>query len=710
MEGGGGEVAGELQEVLGAAGLAVAEDRGRARPGLVAVETHAPDAVAEGEAVLELRDADLQGGGAGQRAGGGDVEGRGVGTEEPVDAVGAGAERRGDVEGRRGRREAPLAVADQRLVERRGEVAVVHLQRQRADAGRAEPVGGRGGVGAELDGRDGGGKRAVKLDGRTLGGQDVGRRVEADGRAAVDDDVAGARVGGGQRHEGRAFETDVIGAARTEEDRAVGGDQASVPRAVVGADGEVGTAALLERVRPGDQPGQDEVVVRLDTGEVREGRDAVEPRDERVVVVGQEPLKAQAQASEGQQLVGAAALAAHGIEDGVAATGDDVIAEGDTLQVAGAVAVDADREGAAAQEDVGRARERRREAERPAPALVAGDDGEAALVDEGTVEGVRTGRLPVVEGQGAAADLDQRRTRAADDLAGVGPVGAQASDGQRRAFHQQGAADVLDGALDERTAQVAEFLAQAVEVDRGAGVDDDGGSDDRVQVARRREGVGDIERQDALADADVALQAGRRGQGQRARAELRQDVGERVVRVVAGVGEGDADRRRRRRVDVQAERVGPQVQRGAGAAGQAGAAVQDDAREAEGAARSRAHPEGIAAEADALVRDERVDGTIAGEERGRAARVEDLRGARGEVEVAGGAIGRGHDAAGGVTREIRGGRSAGALDHGPRTDQTVDQRRGGGEDDLLVRRAAEVGVDALERQRRVGGARQRTEG
>ena len=98
MEGGGREVAVEFQEVLGAAGLAVAEDRGRARPGLVAVETHAPDAVAEGEAVLELGDADLQGSGPGQRAGGGDVKGRGVGTEEPVDPVGAGAEGRRGIE------------------------------------------------------------------------------------------------------------------------------------------------------------------------------------------------------------------------------------------------------------------------------------------------------------------------------------------------------------------------------------------------------------------------------------------------------------------------------------------------------------------------------------------------------------------------------------------------------------------------------------
>ena len=60
MEDGGRQVAVELEEVLRAAGFAVTEDRGRAGPGLVAVKTDVGHAVAQGEAVLELGDADLQ--------------------------------------------------------------------------------------------------------------------------------------------------------------------------------------------------------------------------------------------------------------------------------------------------------------------------------------------------------------------------------------------------------------------------------------------------------------------------------------------------------------------------------------------------------------------------------------------------------------------------------------------------------------------------
>ena len=60
MEDGGRQIAVELEEILGAAGLAVTEDRGRAGPGLVAVEADVGHAVAQGEAVLELGDADLQ--------------------------------------------------------------------------------------------------------------------------------------------------------------------------------------------------------------------------------------------------------------------------------------------------------------------------------------------------------------------------------------------------------------------------------------------------------------------------------------------------------------------------------------------------------------------------------------------------------------------------------------------------------------------------
>ena len=399
-----------------------------------------------------------------------------------------------------------------------------------------------------------------------------------------------------------------------------------------------------------------------------------------------------------------------GVQDRIAAAGDDVITKGDTLQVAGAVAVDTDREGAAAEEDVGRARQRGSETERAAPALVAADDGEGALVDEGAVEGVRPGRLPVVERQGAAADLDERGAGAAHDLTGVVPVGAQAADGQRRAFHEERAAYVLDRALDERAAQVAELLAETIELDDRPGMDLDGSADHGVEVAGGAEGVGDVERQGALGHADVALQRRRSRQRGRTRTELGQDGRERVGGIVAGVREPDAEGRETRRVDVEAERVGAEVQGRTGGAREVRARVEDDAGEAEGTGRSGAHAQDAAGEVDALVGDERIDGTIGGEERCHASCVEDLRGAGGEVEVTRAAIGRGDYAARGVAGVSRGGRGAGALDDGPRADQSVDERGRGGEDDALVGRAAEVGLDALESQRRVGRARQRTEG
>ena len=138
-----------------------------------------------------------------------------------------------------------------------------------------------------------------------------------------------------------------------------------------------------------------------------------------------------------------------GVQDGVTTAGHDVITEGDALQVARAVSADADREGAAAEEDVGGSRKRRSKAKRTHPALVAGQDRQLPLVDESTVQGVRTRRIPVIERERAAAYLDERGARAADDLAGVGPIGALAADGERRTFHEQGSANVLYGALDE---------------------------------------------------------------------------------------------------------------------------------------------------------------------------------------------------------------------------------------------------------------------
>ena len=147
-------------------------------------------------------------------------------------------------------------------------------------------------------------------------------------------------------------------------------------------------------------------------------------------------------------------------------------------------------------------------------------------------------------------------------------------------------------------------------------MDDDGSSDDRVEVARRRERVGDVEGQDALADADVTLQGGGRRERQGARAELRQDVGEGVGRVVPDVGERDADRRDRGRVHVKAQRVGAELQGRTGGAREVGAGVQDDARETERARRGGADAQGTPAEGDVLVRDEGVDGPVRGEERG----------------------------------------------------------------------------------------------
>ena len=332
------------------------------------------------------------------------------------------------------------------------------------------------------------------------------------------------------------------------------------------------------------------------------------------------------------------------------------------------------------------------------------------MVDEGAVEGVRARRLPVVERQRAAADLDERGAGAADDLAGVGPVGTLAADGERRAFHEERAADVLDRALDERAAQVAELLAEAVEFDRRAGLDDDGSGDDRVEVAGGREGVGDVQGKQALVHTDVTLQDGRGGERDGARAELRQDVGERVGGIVAGVRERDAEGGDTRRVGVEAERVGAELERRAGGAREVGARVEDDAREAQGAGRRGADAQGASGEVDALIGDERVDGAVGGKDGSRAARVEDLRGAGGEIEGARGAVGRGDDAARGVAGVSRGRRGARALDDGPRTDEAVDERGRGGEDDPLVGRAAEVGGHALERQGGVTRTGQRSEG
>ena len=417
MEGGRREVTRELQEVLGTASLAVAEDDRLARVGLVAVKAHRSRPAAEGEAVVELRDAHLQGGGAGQYPGRSDGEHAGVVAEEAVDIADAGAEGRGGVEGIGHRGHAPSTIAEEGLVDRRREETVVHRQHQGAVGTGAEPVGRRGGVGADLDDGLRGRKRTVELDRRTAGGEDVGRRVEPDGRPAVDDEVAGAGVGHGGRDEGGALVADVIGATGTEQQRAVGDDHAAVPGAVFGADRKIGAATLLQRVGTDDGSGQDELAVRLDAGKVHQGRQAVEPRDDGVVVVRQEALEAEGQRAEGQEFVPGAALVADGVQDGVTAAGDDVVTQGDALLIGGAVAIDAHGERSATQEDIGRTRQRGREAERASPALVTGDDGKGTLVDEGAVEGIRPRRLPVVERQRAAADLDERGPSAADDLA-----------------------------------------------------------------------------------------------------------------------------------------------------------------------------------------------------------------------------------------------------------------------------------------------------
>ena len=710
MEGGSREVARELEEILSAAGLAVAEDDRLTGVRLVAVKAYRGRTAAEGEAVVELRDADLQGGGAGERPGRGHREHGGVGAEEAVGIAGAGAEGRGGVEGVGQRGHAPAPVAEEGLVDRRREEPVVHRQHQGAVGTGAEPVGRRGRVRADLDGRERGGEGTVELDRRAAVGEDVGRRVQADRRAAVDHDVARAGVRRGGRDEGRAFVTDVVGAAGTEQDGAVGGDEAAVPGAVVGADREVRGAALLQRIRSDDRPGQDEIVVRLDAAEVGQGGQAVEPRDEGVVVVREEALQAEGQRTERQQLIGPATLAADGVQHRVAAAGDDVIAERDALEIAGAVAVDAHGKGAAAQVEVGRRRQRRREAERSAPRLVSAGDGQRALVDIGRIQRVGPGRIPVIKGERAAADLVERGARAADDLAGIGPTGSLAADGQRRAFHEERAAEILDGTPDERAAEVAELLGEAVELDGRARLDDDRRTDDRVQVAGRREGVGDVDGKHAFVDLHVALERGSGGQGQRPRAELRQDGREVVVRVVAGVGQRDADRGDRGRVDVEAERVGAEMERRADGAGQAGAGIEDDAAQAQRAGGGGAHPEDVAAEVDTLVRGERVDRTVGGQEGSLAARIVDLRGSRREVEVAGRAVAGRDDAAGGISRVGGGGRSAGALDHGPRPDDPVGRGRQGREDDLLGPGRTEVGVRAFEGEGGVGRAGERAEG
>ena len=332
------------------------------------------------------------------------------------------------------------------------------------------------------------------------------------------------------------------------------------------------------------------------------------------------------------------------------------------------------------------------------------------MIDEGAVEGIRTRRLPVVERQRAAADLDERGAGAADDLAGVGKVGALAADGERRAFHEQGAADVLDRALDERAAEIAELLAESVEFDRRPGMDFNGGADDGVEVAGSPESIRDVQRQGALAHADVTLQRRRSRQRSRPRSKLRQDRRERVGGIVARIRESHAEGRETGRVDVEAERVGAEVERRTGGTREVGARVEDHAGESEGAGRSRADAQGATGEVDALIGDEGIDRSVSREHRSHASRIEDLRGSGGEVEVTRAAVGRGDHAARGVARESRGGRGAGTLDDGPRTDQAVDERGRGGEDDLLIRRAAKVRLDALERQRRIGRARQRTEG
>ena len=710
MEGGRREVTRELQEVLGTASLAVAEDDRLARVGLVAVKAHRSRPAAEGKAEVELRDAHLQGGGAGQYPGRSDGEHAGVVAEEAVDIADAGAEGRGGVEGIGHRGHAPSTIAEEGLVDRRREETVVHRQHQGAVGTGAEPVGRRGGVGADLDDGLRGRKRTVELDRRTAGGEDVGRGVQADRRSAVDHDVARAGVGHGGRDEGGAFVADVIGAAGTKQQRAVGGDQAAVPGAVVGADREVGAAALLQRIRPDDGSGQDELVVRLDASEVGQGGQAVETRYEGVVVISKEALQAEGQGTEGQELISAAALVADGVQDGVAAAGDDVVTQGDALEIGGAVPVDAHGKGAAAQVDVGRCRQGRREAERPAPRLVAADDGKGTLVDEGAVEGIRPRRIPVVEGQRAAADLDERGPSATHDLAGVGPVGALTTDGQRRALHEQGAAHVQDRALDERAAKIAELLGEAVELDGRARLDDDRSPDDGVEVADRGEGVGDTEGERPFVDLHVTLERGSGGQGQRPRAELRQHGREGVVRVVAGVGQRDADRGDRGRVDIEAERVGAEMQRRADGAGQAGSVIEEDAAQAQRAGRRRADAEHITSEIHVLVGGERIDGPTSGKKRRRAARIVDLRGSGREVEVAGGAVGGRHDAARSIAGEGGGRRSAGPLDHGPRPDDTVDQGRRGREDYLLGAGGSQVGIRSFEGEGGVGGTGQRTEG
>ena len=710
VEGGSGEVARELEEILGAARLAVTEDCRLPGERLVAVKAEGADAVAQGETVIQLGDADLQGGRAGKRARRRDRKGRRIGTEEAVDVAGARAEGRRGVEGLGQRGHAPAAVAEERLVDRRREESVVHRQDQGAVGAGTKPVGRGSRVRSDLHGGDSGGQGAVELDRRTSGGEDVGRRVQADGRAAVDHDIPRAGVGRGGRDEGRAFVTDVVGAARTEENRAVGGDEAAVPGAIVGADGKIGGATLLKRIWPDDGAGQDEVVIRLHAAEVGQGGQAVEARDEGVVVVGEEALQAEGQRPEGKQLVRPATLAADGVQDRVATDGDDIVAQGHSLQVGGAVPVDADGERTAAQVDVGRGRQRRREAERPAPGLVAADDRQLPLVDVDRVEAIRAGGIPVVERQGSAADLDEGGAGPADDLAGIGPIRPLPTDGQRRAFHEERAAEIQHRALSERASEIAELLRKPVQLDRRTRLDDDRSADDGVLIPKDGEGVGDVEREHPFAHLHVALKRRDGGQGKRAGAELGEDVDESVAGVVAGVRERHAEGRDARRIDVEAKRIGAQMQRRAGGTREVGAGVEDHATHAQRPGRSRPHAQHLAAEVDALVRDEGVDRAITGEQGSHATGVVDLRGAGGQIEVAGRAIARRDDAAGRVAGEGGGGRSAGTLDHGPRPDDPIDQGGGGREDDLLRAGRTEVGVRAFEGEGRVGGAGQRTEG
>ena len=282
------------------------------------------------------------------------------------------------------------------------------------------------------------------------------------------------------------------------------------------------------------------------------------------------------------------------------------------------------------------------------------------------------------------------------------------TDGQRGALHQQRTTGVLDRALDERSAEIAELLGEAVKLDRRARLDDDRSPDDGVQVADRREGVGDPEGQGAFADLDVALERGSGGQGQYPRAELRQDGRESVGGIIAGIGQRNGQRRRA--TDIKAQRIGPEMQRRAGGSGQVGAGVEDDTAHAERAGRRRADAEHITSEIHVLVGGERIDGPASGKKRRRAARIVDLRGSGREVEVAGGAVGGRDDAARSIAGEGGGARSAGALDHGPRPDDTVDQGGRGREDDLLGAGGSQVGIRAFEGEGGVGGTGQRTEG